>query len=944
MYLLLTFVFVVATHASNIQNIQIAVISPLSSDASAGAAAALNLFPTVDLITVESDDSNPYQFASDAQALATSLPSTLVTGFVTVTTSTAAATAVASATYSGKHAQVSVGAFGLNMNLGTSSGLRVTASADQMATAVGGLLQRFGFQKYTVLASSDYAALSTALNDQMLAHFQQEDGGLDAQVGAATSYIFRSGNSSSTKSEVLSVLTRMKKSISRVVVLMCSKEDARIILQCAQQADMLKKGWLWTGIGWLDNEFLASDVVPKSALIGTLGLVPAPFSTTGDKSSLYYYTHDAVFALATSAVAVSAANPTLNPSKDMEFCKLVQEYALTHEFSGLTGPITFDHDQDVDDVAGDPYNDRGSRISPPFAVLNVQSSLELREVLLLSGENGQVLGVSNVSGITWPGGYVSSLPPSDRTFLELGAQSWYIVIALLFVGLGFLLAGEGERRGCQSLFQESLVIVTVGVIAGLLLRAVNDEELMETAIFDETVFTFVLLPIIIFDSGFGMENKNLFFRNLGSILLLAIPGTLCVALFIGGLLLVASNNGALALSGAECFATGALLSAIDPVATIGVFGSLGVPKRLSVLVTGEAVINDAVAIVLYRTMVGFMGEIQPTGEALVGAFFLTLLNLIGSAVVGSCVMMVGALALKCLRLPSSTENEHAHRHSAEIQVLILLLFSYLAFALCEGMTLSGIVASLSGGLTASLYCAGNMDAKGKDLSKRMFKVLATMSEALIFFNVGLNIALFLVTNRAQLNEVGVFLPVIAIVLCSVSRLVILPPFVACLNCRRQENRITWQEQAIMWHAGLRGAIAWALAIKFPSQNRDAIVAATTSVILFTTYVQGGTTTCCLKCMKIPTGSLEPTDEVSGTGSSSRRGHSTSGSSTSIRRARSTSNRDRTLPRWMRSIKLFHETTMRPLLTTNMEDEGSHERLSEEKAVDPVDVAMASANI
>tara|TARA_B110000211_G_C13701084_1_gene387490 strand:- start:373 stop:516 length:144 start_codon:yes stop_codon:yes gene_type:complete len=47
---------------------------------------------------------------------------------------------------------------------------------------------------------------------------------------------------------------------------------------------------------------------------------------------------------------------------------------------------------------------------------------------------------------------------------------------------------------------------------------------------------------------------------------------------------------------------------------------------------------------------------------------------------------------------------------------------------------------------------------------------------------------------------------------------------------------------------------------------------------------------------------------------------------------------------MRSIKLFHETTMRPLLTTNMEDEGSHERLSEEKAVDPVDVAMASANI
>ena len=67
---------------------------------------------------------------------------------------------------------------------------------------------------------------------------------------------------------------------------------------------------------------------------------------------------------------------------------------------------------------------------------------------------------------------------------------------------------------------------------------------------------------------------------------MAIPGTLCVALLIGSFLLAASNNGVIALSGAECFATGALLSAIDPVATIGVFGSIGVPKRLSVLVTG----------------------------------------------------------------------------------------------------------------------------------------------------------------------------------------------------------------------------------------------------------------------------------------------------------------------------------------------------------------------
>ena len=111
-----------------------------------------------------------------------------------------------------------------------------------------------------------------------------------------------------------------------------------------------------------------------------------------------------------------------------------------------------------------------------------------------------------------------------------------------------------------------------------------------------------------------------------------------------------------------------------------------------------------------------MSEVEPTGGAFVGAFFITLLNLIGSACVGVIVMVVCAVSLKCLRLPSREEKEtttnieqHTHRHSAEIQCLVLLIFSYLTFALCEGLTLSGIVASLSGGLTASLYCAGTFE-------------------------------------------------------------------------------------------------------------------------------------------------------------------------------------------------------------------------------------------
>jgi NhaP-type Na+/H+ or K+/H+ antiporter len=947
--------------------IRIALVAPTttSGDAAiAGAKFAIRNFTNdVELMMTQSNDTNPYQFSKDTATLLSTSPSILVTGLIAVTSSSTAANSVAAEAYYGKHAFVSVGAFDLNLNVGDSSGLRVTASAENMGIAAAGLLQHFGFQQFTILASTEYATVAKVLSEKMKEYFKLGEGGLEMETRSSTTnaYIFPSGESTLSNKQIKEFLTKMKKNTARIVVMLCSKKDANMVLPLAYELQMIRKGWLWAGIGWLDSDYLKSVTqqtkVPREALIGSLSIVPAPWnnsplatntSNTGEAFNYYSYTHDAVYALATSSIAAKKLNPLIDPSSDMSFCKIVEKYALNHQFVGITGTISFDHDEDVDDVAGDPLNDRGSREAPPFAVLNVNGGKgdeELKQIFLLSGGNGKILGIDDHKSIMvmWPGSIYSNVPPSDRSILEIGTQSWYIVTALLFVFLSFLISSEGARRGYPSIFQESLVLVTLGVVAGLFLRAGGNDELMATAIFDETVFTFILLPIIIFESGYAMENKNLFFRNLGSIVLLAVPGTLLAALFIGLCLLGASFNGVINLSGPECFATGALLSAIDPVATIGVFGSLGVPKRLSTMITGEAVINDAMAIVLYRTMISFMGEVEPNGSAYVGACFLTLLNLLGSAVVGSIVMMFCALALKILRMPSIANGRdsnirtlaHTHQHSSEIQVVVLLVFSYLSFTLCEGMTLSGIVSSLSGGLTASLYCAGNMDEKGKLLSKRIFKVLASLSEALIFFNVGLNIALFLVTSRSILTEVGIFLPLVAIILCSVSRLIVLPLLVCCLNCRREENRITLPMQMIMWHAGLRGAIAWALAIKFPSQNRDAIVAATTSVILFTTYLQGGTTTCCLRCVKIPTGDQvvdEDAGESEGTDGSSSRSSSRSRGSSSIRSGR----RDQTLPRWMRSIKSFHQTTLKPLLTT---EEDSHDRM-----VDPVEIAVENANL
>jgi Na+:H+ antiporter len=44
---------------------------------------------------------------------------------------------------------------------------------------------------------------------------------------------------------------------------------------------------------------------------------------------------------------------------------------------------------------------------------------------------------------------------------------------------------------------------------------------------------------------------------------------------------------------------GALIAATDPIAVFGMFKTLGAPRRLSILLEGESLLNDGTAVVLF---------------------------------------------------------------------------------------------------------------------------------------------------------------------------------------------------------------------------------------------------------------------------------------------------------------------------------------------------------
>ena len=87
----------------------------------------------------------------------------------------------------------------------------------------------------------------------------------------------------------------------------------------------------------------------------------------------------------------------------------------------------------------------------------------------------------------------------------------------------------------------------------------------------------------------------------------------------------------------------------------------------------------------------------------------------------------------------------------------------------------------------------------------------------------------------------------------------MPPLAALIiaTAKKERDKIPFKHQLVMIHAELRGAIAFALALGFPTQHKEVIIDTTTWVVLFTIFVLSGSTTAVLGIMGIQTGFEEP---------------------------------------------------------------------------------------
>ena len=111
-------------------------------------------------------------------------------------------------------------------------------------------------------------------------------------------------------------------------------------------------------------------------------------------------------------------------------------------------------------------------------------------------------------------------------------------------------------------------------------------------------YIYVFLPLLVFEAGIATDVRRMM-EDAAPILLLAIIATL-VATAIIGLALWPLAGVPLVV----CLLLGAIVSTTDPAAVIAIFRDVGAPARLTRLAEGEALLNDAAAIVLSTVLFG----------------------------------------------------------------------------------------------------------------------------------------------------------------------------------------------------------------------------------------------------------------------------------------------------------------------------------------------------
>jgi CPA1 family monovalent cation:H+ antiporter len=365
-------------------------------------------------------------------------------------------------------------------------------------------------------------------------------------------------------------------------------------------------------------------------------------------------------------------------------------------------------------------------------------------------------------------------------------------------------------------------LLIVGILIGYLSSRVEILAPMREVQLTPDIILFLILPTLLFEASINIDAK-LLWRNMVPILMLATIGLLISTAIVGFGISAATP---LTLGAALLF--GALISATDPVAVIALFKELGVPKRLSTLVDGESLFNDATAIVVFNILLGIIAAGTAFSTTVVisgiGQFLLVFLGgLLVGTILGGAMLWIISLGRK----------DHM------VQAVLTSVLAYLTFIIAEHfLHVSGVMAVVAAGILSSWAGTRVFDASIRKYLTEFWEHLAFLANSMIFLLMGLTEYHLFADLRRYHETIGYIL--LGFLLTIVARLVVVYGLTPLTNKLKPQARVERPEQAAIFWGGLRGAVPLALALGLPAdfEHRILIIDLTLGVVLMSLLIQG----------------------------------------------------------------------------------------------------------
>ncbi len=340
----------------------------------------------------------------------------------------------------------------------------------------------------------------------------------------------------------------------------------------------------------------------------------------------------------------------------------------------------------------------------------------------------------------------------------------------------------------------------------------------------------VFLPPVLWAAAYFTSLRE-FRQNLRPISLLAIGLVLATTAAVAA----AARLIVPGLPWPAALALGAIVSPPDAVAATAIARRLAIPRRVITVLEGESLVNDASALVLYRSAVAVM----------IGGSFVVWKGLGEFALSGVAGVAIG--------LAVGVATRHALRLTDESfsAIAVTLLAPYVAWVVAEQFHASAVLACVTGGLYVRQHFSAIVAPVTRIQARAVWDLLVFVLNGVVFILIGLQLAALRQSiptpELATLLWQGAVVSATAIVV----RLIWVPiaaylPRALSPSLRARDPMPPWSAIFLIGWTGMRGIVSLAAALALPLTTaggaplpfRDEIIVLTFVVILVTLVLQG----------------------------------------------------------------------------------------------------------